>query len=273
MARLTTTQTETLIRLRIINFFKKHTILKRLSEKAVFFRFKSNNILVVTSNNQPIINVLIVDDHEVFRQGFKSLITVLPAVNQILEAEHGEQALKVLGNNDVDIVFLDLQMSVMGGLELMKRLKQNNTFHQQKIIVFSADDSKSTVMECYHFGVAGFISKCISVKELTALLSNLHENEKYFNQKTLRIIVKEEAKKELGIAPSYQLTEQEIKILKLLCQAKSIKEMSEDLFVSENTVKKHRTHLYKKIGAVNAIAAIGFALKHGYISVKDLFPK
>lgn len=216
-------------------------------------------------------NALVVDDHPLFRNGFKNLLHTFSFIETVFEAGNGEEALVCIEKNEIDFVFLDVDMPIMDGVKFLKHIYHNKTIEQLKVITVSSHDFRSLVLQCYELGVSGYINKTASLLELKTLFNNLTNDELYFSKDIRQLIFRNlGAKNLIEINDREILTPKEIEVLKMLANSFSIKEIADKLFVSESTVKTHRASIYKKTNSVNAVAAAVYALKCQLVNIRDL---
>lgn len=216
--------------------------------------------------------ILIADDHPIVRYGFSELLKSFAIIQEVDEAENGAQVLEKLKTSFFDCVFLDLNMPVKTGFEVLEEL-QNYDGLKPKIIVFSLLNQKYPILKAYHMGIDGYISKNSSRAELEKLLSQLKAGDQYFSKDIYQVLLKEIQKEQNQLhedqyEASLSLIEQ--KVVKALCRQKNNQEIAESLFLSPNTIKRHRQRIKEKIGAKNVVGFIHYALKHGIVTLNDL---
>lgn len=210
------------------------------------------------------INVLCTDDHTLFRRGTMKLIETFSVVDKIFEAENGEEALKVLGSEEVDMILLDLDMPVMDGWDAAKKIV--NRYPKVYIIMVSMHDDLKLISDLIEIGVHGYLLKSADPSEMKTAIHSILNHQFYYNQ----LVSKALHRKVLNTNHKFKqsnLTKREIEIVEMICKELTMKEISEKLSLSEQTIHTHRKNIMRKIDAKNSISIVRFALKNGLISL------
>jgi DNA-binding NarL/FixJ family response regulator len=216
----------------------------------------------MSSNEIQLIRLLIVDDHQMVRDGIRVMLESQSKQFSfiITEAENGETAIKLILKNDYDIVLIDYQLPKMTGRETVETilLYKPNT----KILALSNYDELNYINNMLEAGVDGYILKNVEPYELiTAIKTILNDKTFYSNEVALKLI---ESKNTVHSSiDKYGLTKRELEVLKFIVQEKSNEEIGEMLFISKRTVDSHRQNLLNKLGVKNTagLTKIGIALK------------
>lgn len=216
------------------------------------------------------ISVLIVDDHSVFREGVVKIISSLPEVRYCDEAENGKVALDKLSRNHFDIVTLDISMPVMNGIETAFAIKKD--FPETKIIMFSMYNEGNQVVELINLGIDAYILKSAYKDEIIKAFNHVAMNSKYFTPEIYDIWqqFKEniESQETLDL-DKQKFSQREKEIINLLCKGKKAKQISEELFVSYNTICTHRANIMKKMEVHNIAGLINYAIENKLITSKS----
>lgn len=211
-----------------------------------------------------LMRVIIVDDHLIFGQSLGALLAGLENLEIVAILGSGNEALRVLEKEKVDLVISDLQMPQLGGVELTLKIRLR--FPEVKIMVLSMIQDADMIREALRAGVVGFGSKSIDKSELFSALNIIEKGEIYLSPLIIHELSRAPAIRHNEVMPDMgMLSEREIEVLKLIAQELNTGEIAEALFVSVNTVETHRKNLMKKLGAKNAIGLIKFALRFGLI--------
>jgi len=206
-------------------------------------------------------NIIIVDDHLIFRQGLKSIITIENIANVVGEASNGLELIQLLSHLKPDIVLMDIDMPHMNGLEATE--KALKIMPELKIIAFSMFSDEEYYYKMIDRGVKGFILKTSGINELENAIQNVMMGDTYFSNELLRKIISN-----LGRTNSNKqtiqdlLTEREIEVLQQICYGLSTEEIAEKLFISPKTVKSHKSNLLEKTECKNTPSLILFAIKN-----------
>jgi DNA-binding NarL/FixJ family response regulator len=209
------------------------------------------------------ISVYIVDDHQLFRQGLKLLLSNLDFIETIYEAENGLQFIEKLSANKVDIALLDIEMPVMNGIEAAKKAIEINP--NIKIIALSMYSDKNYYLSMIEAGACGFLLKNSSFQEVEKAIFDVYQGKSYISIEILNEILKNPPK---GNGPKPEtLTERETEVLLLICKGLTNNEIADQLMVSKRTIDKHRENLLLKTQSKNTANLVVFAIKYGYLNL------
>jgi DNA-binding NarL/FixJ family response regulator len=211
-------------------------------------------------------NVIVADDHSIFRVGLMNILSHLPVVSRIDEASNGMEVLKLLKKRPYDIVFMDIEMPVLNGIDTLQKIRALQ--YPVKIITLSMFSSENYIMAMYDQEVNGYILKNTNHQELNRAIDLVMDNQQYYCPEVANILFKRLIKKEKpSEKDEIELSEREEEILLLICQQFSSTEIGERLCISEKTVKRHRQKLIEKTGMKNLAGLVIFAIKKGYIRI------
>jgi DNA-binding NarL/FixJ family response regulator len=213
-----------------------------------------------------LINILIVDDHSMIREGVIKMVSTLPYVRHYDEVENGQMAIKKLTEQPFDIVILDIYMKEMDGIEVARYIKKN---HQDiKIIMFSMYNEKRQVIELIEIGVEGYILKSADRNEIINAIKMLTINGKYFTPEVIQVWNVYNGNRLLNNPTEMSQTMfsvREIEIIKLSYEGLTVKQMADKISLSENTVSSHRHNMMKKAGVNNLAGLIKYAISKNII--------
>lgn len=212
--------------------------------------------------------IVIVDDHFIFRNGLKDLLAEVPDVEVVGEAESGEQFLGMLPDISPDIVFMDIKMPGINGIETTKRALE--IAPDLKILALSMFGENEYVEEMLQAGALGYLLKNIGKDELVKAIENISQEKGYFSDEILVMVTRKvfnakQESKEKGILDSF--TKRELEVLQLVSQGYSNADIAKKLDISPRTVGGHRNNMLSKSGLNNTAALISFALKNNVISM------
>ncbi|SHL67830.1 two component transcriptional regulator, LuxR family [Chitinophaga jiangningensis] len=200
------------------------------------------------------INVFLVDDHEIFRNGLQQLINSEPDMEVIGEASSGEDALLQLESLDADVIMMDIRMPELNGLETSSRILAKNP--KRRILFFSLFDEPDYVAAALEMGASGYILKDTSNKIFLNAIRTIYQGKYYFIGEVSDIIVKKylDARHNNGNAPMQEisLSRREEQILRMINRGKNNKDIAESLQLSIRTVETHRMNILRKF-QVNSI--------------------
>ena len=210
--------------------------------------------------------LIIVDDHMIFRQGLKSLITVENIATVIAEASNGKEFIELLSQYKPDLVLLDIDMPHMNGMEATQKALE--LIPDLKIIVFTMYGDEDSYYKMVDLGVRGFILKSSGINELERAIQTVMMGESYFSNELLRKIINNLGRKNVQEnTENAGLTNRELEVLHLICQGSTTDEIGQKLFISPKTVKSHRANLLEKTNCKNTPGLILYAIKNKIIDI------
>ena len=214
------------------------------------------------------INVIIVDDHELFRLGLRTAIeSRYPDISIVGEAKSGADFFKLLETEVCNIVLLDIELPDMSGIEIAHQLK--NKHPEIKILVISVENSISTVEEMLNIGIEGFISKFNSNSEaLVEAIRSIMQGIEYFGRDISDIISRIYITKMNTMKVTNDFSEQEKSIIEYCHEGLPGKMIADRLCISLRTVDWHKAKIFRKLGINNTLEMVRFALKNGIIQIK-----
>lgn len=207
------------------------------------------------------INVLIADDHELIREGLKKLISLEDDLNLVGEACDGEGALKIFNNNKVDVMVLDFNMPKLNGIEVMKKLKDKGK--DIKVIILTIENERRTLNNAIEMGADGYVLKESSGIEIVNAIRTVYGGEKYIDKSLVSLLFSQIKKKDNVVQNIIDsLTKREMEILIKISKGLSNKEIGQELYLSEKTVKNYISNIFKKINTDDRVKATIFALEN-----------
>lgn len=202
--------------------------------------------------------VFIVEDHAIFREGLKRVISEIEEVELVGEAENGAVFLEKLKKVVPDVVLMDIQMPVMDGIEATERaLKQHPSL---KILVISMFGEEEYVYSMVEKGVAGFILKSSGILDLERAIKKVAAGQQYYSEEIMGLLVKKF--RSIDSVEKITFTDKEKEVLRMLCKGFSNNDIADKLFMSVRTVEGYRNKLLQKTGSVNVINLVIYALKN-----------
>ena len=208
--------------------------------------------------------ILIVDDHQMFIDGLKSLLRKQETFVVVAEALNGQEALDIIEKQPIDIVISDISMPIMSGIELTRIIKDK--YPNIKIIIVSMHNDHSVVSEIIMAEAEGYILKNTGKKELFDALNKVANHGTYYSNEVLSVMmqtIKIEKKTTEEIHP---LSEREIEILKLIVEEYSSEQIAEKLFISKRTVDTHRINILTKTNSKTLVGLIKYAVRMNIIA-------
>jgi DNA-binding NarL/FixJ family response regulator len=205
-------------------------------------------------------DVLIVDDHKIFREGFERVLGSIEYVAKIYHAENGEEALLMIEEKVPDLVFMDVQMKVLDGTTATKLATKK--YPNLKIIALSQFEDDNHIIKMYEAAAIGYLSKYTDFIEIKNAINIVREGKKYFAPHIIEKVITYTQKKQAFINEKI-LSARELQILLLICKGKSDKEIANLLFVSERTIEWHRINILSKTNNKSIAMLINYAIDNG----------
>jgi len=209
-----------------------------------------------------VVNILIVDDHTVLRQGLKKMLSGLRKFLdiQMTEADSGAQAILKINQKDFNLIIMDYKMTDTSGLETIRRILRFKP--RMKIIILSNYDDLVFVESVRDAGAKGYLLKSIDSEELVKAINTVLAGKIYYsNEIALKLLESNESDKSSYRYAKVLLTKREIEILKLIGMELSTQQIAEKLFISKKTVDSHRQNLRHKLNVTNTAGLVNAAHK------------
>ncbi len=213
--------------------------------------------------------VFIVEDHRLFREGLKAMLSPNPEYEIAGEAEDGLEAIRLIRKSKPDLVLLDLSMPRMSGFSVLQEIKAQ--MPEVKILVLSIHESDQYVLQAFEAKADGYAIKDSSREELRIAIRSVLEGKKYISPGIAGNVLDGylDGRKTLKSKSAFDtVTEREKEVLKLLAEGYQNKEIADLLHISIKTVEKHRANIMAKLDLHNAAALTAFAFEHGLITTK-----
>lgn len=210
------------------------------------------------------IDIYIVDDHAMFRDGLKLLLSNLDFIGEIFEANNGEEFVTGLKNNPVDIALLDIEMPIMNGIEAARRAREIQP--SIKILALSMYSDKNYYLSMIDAGACGFLLKNSNFDEVEKAITDVCDDKSYISIEILNEILKYPEKASFNVFES-ELTERETEVLLLICKGLTNTEIADKLVLSKRTVDKHRENLLQKTQSKNTVNLVIYAIKSGFLQI------
>jgi DNA-binding NarL/FixJ family response regulator len=214
------------------------------------------------------VDILLVDDQSLFREGLRTLLSVQPDFKVVGEATNGEEAIRRAAMLKPGIILMDLRMPVMDGVTATQRLR--DVLPQCKVIVLTTFDDDEFVFDGLRAGAVGYLLKDVSSEKLFEAIRAANRGE-YFLMPSITAKVMAEFSRLSRIAPSQvgslidPLSSRELEILRLVATGASNREIADSLIIAEGTVKNHLTNILGKLNAKDRMQAVLKAKEHGLI--------
>lgn len=209
--------------------------------------------------------VIIVEDHAIFREGLKRIISEIDELELVGEAENGSAFIDLLKKEIPDIVLMDIQMPVMDGMEATEiALKKHPSL---KILIISMFGEEEFVYTMVEKGIFGFILKTADVQDFKRAIRKVLSGQPYYSEEITGLLVKKV--RQIDAPEVISFSDKEKEVLRHLCKGSSNTEIAEKLFLSVRTVEGYRNKLLQKTGSTNVLNLMIFALRNKLVLLND----
>lgn len=208
------------------------------------------------------INVMLVDDHDLVRKGIRRLLDDASGIKVVAEAIDGEQAIREVRKKKPDVILMDVSMPGIGGLEATRKITRS--LPDMKIIAVTIHDNEPFPARLLEAGAAGYITKGCAIEEIISAIQSVHQGKQYITpgvaQKLALSFVNHGSKSVIE-----ELTQREMQVMLMMVRGESNKEISISLCLSPKTTSTYRYRLFEKLGVDNDVELTRFAIRHGLI--------
>lgn len=212
------------------------------------------------------IQVCLVDDQTLVRQGLRSLLELVDDIEVVSEASDGVEALELIRSSQPDVVLLDVRMPRRSGLEVLAALKESNEL--PPTIILTTFDDQAVVLEGIRQGAKGYLLKDVSLDQLVGAIRTVAAGRTLFQPAITERLVKsvdQVANDFPSLEPPDPLTAREVEVLRMMTGGHSNREIAEALHVAEGTIKNHVSNILSKMGVRDRTRAVLKALEQGYV--------
>ena len=212
--------------------------------------------------------MLVADDHALVRHGIVEMLSTDPGIEIVGEAADGMQAVALATRLQPDVVVLDVEMPIMGGQAALRRLLDLSPTPKVVIVTVFADESH--VRELLALGASAYLSKNASLSDLISAVRSVVGENLEGGDDDVMLFVPRDTFEEDAAPSANNLTPRETEILLHAARGLNNLQIAQSLYLSERTVKRHLSNVYKKIGVHSRSAATKKALTEGWISAWDI---
>lgn len=216
------------------------------------------------------IKVALVDDHQIVRDGIRSLLSGLDDIEVIIEACDAKSILEKLKNIKPDVMIVDISLPEMSGIELTKII--TNEYPSIKVMVLSMYTNQEFIFNAIKAGAKGYLPKNITRDELLEGIREIYKGNEYFSKDVSNIILKSYLKQvkdpeRFDSLQEEKLTNRELEILKFVAEGYSNQLIADKLFISVRTVESHKNHIMQKLELTTTVDLVKYALKNKIIDL------
>lgn len=216
------------------------------------------------------IQVIIVDDHKIVRDGIKALISDDNTIEIIGEAASGDEFWSLLQINVPDVVLMDINLTDSNGIELTQ--KAIELYPNINILILSMHMSDEFITNSIEAGAKGYLPKTTSQAELLQAIQKVSTGAEYYNTEVSEVLLKSYIRKTKNASkekeePQIQLTKRESEIIVLFAEGLSNKEIADKLFISIRTVESHKNNIMQKLDLKSTVELVKYAIRHKMIDI------
>ncbi|WP_374561461.1 response regulator [Sinobaca sp. H24] len=229
------------------------------------------------------IKLVLIDDHQLFREGVKRILNMEDNFEVVGEGDDGEQAVALVEENEPDVVLMDINMPNINGVEATRQLLDR--FPKVKVLILSIHDDETYVTHVLKSGASGYLLKEMDADALIEAVKVVGSGGAYIHPKVTQNLIKEYRRLALGTEgemepeeigyreveyrkPLHILTRRECEVLQLMTDGYSNRMIGEALYISEKTVKNHVSNILQKMNVNDRTQAVVEAIKKGWVKVR-----
>ena len=205
------------------------------------------------------INILIVDDHLIVREGIKRIIDDVPDMNIVAEASSGQEAIDLILENLYDLILLDISMPEKNGLQTLKLIKKHKK--NTPVLMLSMHSEEQYAMRTIKAGASGYMTKETASHQLVTAIRKINGGRKFISKEVAELLTTDLYHDE-DKDPHENLSDREFEIFKLIASGKTIKTIASDLSISPKTVSTFRSRILKKLDLRNNADIIHYVVDY-----------
>lgn len=209
------------------------------------------------------LQVAIVDDHQIVRAGFRELLGETVDIQVCFEAASGEEALDQLRGTSCDVLLLDISLPGKSGVDVLRSVRQR--YPDMKVLMLSGFPEESYALAMIRNGANGYLCKDCDQKELVRAIRTVSNGRRYVSPRTAELLA-DELSGGRPEAPHESLSERELQVFLRLAKGESVSEIAQHLHLSVKTISTYRSRLIEKLDVSSNAELATYALRHGLIS-------
>lgn len=213
------------------------------------------------------IKVLIVDDHELVRQGIARMLADVEGIKIVAEAPNAEEALKLIKLHEPHVVLMDIKMPGMGGMEATKKIARQ--YPEVRVIIVTICEEEPFPSRLMSAGAAGYITKGAPLHEMVRAIKSAYSGQRYISPDIAQVL----ALKKFSPgheSPFDHLSERELQIAMMIVNCRKVSDISDQLFLSPKTVNSYRYRLFEKLGINSDVELALLAVRHGMLDAEAI---
>lgn len=210
------------------------------------------------------VRIIITDDHRMFRETLRKVLTSEGIAEVLAEASNGIELLELLETHKPDLILMDISMPMMDGIEATRKAIEKQP--GLKVLTLSSFGDEKYYFNMIEAGAKGFVLKNAGFAELEKAILTIAAGESWFSSELLQKVIlsfSNKAPKESQV----EFSDREIEIIRYICEGLTNEQIAEKVFLSFDTVKWHRSNILSKTGATNTAALVMFAIKNKIVNI------
>jgi len=213
-----------------------------------------------------VINVLLVDDHDLVRTGVRKILEETNGIKVVGEASNGEDAVKICRKLNPNVVLMDVRMPGIGGFEATRKLVRQDP--DLKILVLTTCDNDIYPSRLLQLGASGYLTKGCSMDEMVQAIRAVHAGQRYISPEIAnRLAFRHVTDKDQS--PFESLSERELQVMLMITKGVKVQEIADKLHLSPKTVNSYRYRIFEKLGIKNDVELTLLGIRHGLIESED----
>jgi DNA-binding NarL/FixJ family response regulator len=209
--------------------------------------------------------IILIDDHQLVRDGIKALLTGIPDISIVGEASGSEELFDKMETLKPDLLIMDISLPGLSGIEITRKV--SSEYPDVQVLILSMYTNEEFIINALNAGARGYLPKNTSREELVSAIHSLVKGEEFYGESISRIMLKSYVKQATTADrekkdPSVPLTIREIEILKLYVEGLINKEISDRLDISIRTVETHKNHIMRKLGLKSTVELVKYAIRN-----------
>ena len=211
------------------------------------------------------INVLVVDDHDLVRSGIVRLLSDVSKITVVAEASSGEEAVKIAREKSPHVVLMDISMPGIGGLEATRKIVHYNP--DIKVIALTIYESEPFPTKLLQAGASGYLTKGTLIGEMVVAIRTVYAGGRYLGpeiaqQMAFKSVV------ENALSPFEQLSERELQVMIMITAGQNVQRISEKLCVTPKTINSYRYRIFEKLNVESDVELTLLAIRHGFLETE-----
>jgi DNA-binding NarL/FixJ family response regulator len=211
--------------------------------------------------------VIIVDDHQIIRDGIRALLSGMADIEITAEAGSAEELLQKINSSTADVALIDISLPGISGIKLTEKLTA--AFPELKVLILSMHLNEEYITGALKAGALGYLAKNTTRDELIAAIHAVAGGNSYLGKEVTDLITSGYIRRinTDNVQDKDSLSKREIEVLRLTAEGFGNKEISEKLFISIRTVESHKNHILQKLGLKSVVEMVRYAIKKGLINI------